>query len=146
MKLWPFKVTKGQRGDRPQIVVNVDGEEKRMAPEEISAKVLEKIKLFAETRTGRPVKNCVVTVPAYFNNSQRQATEHACQIAGLDCKRIVNEPTAAAIAYGLDRMQEQEKKILVFDLGGGTLDVSVLSIEGGVIEVMATRGDTHLGG
>ena len=104
------------------------------------------MKEFAENRCGRPVKNAVVTVPAYFNNMQKQATLDACKIAGLNCERIVNEPTAAAIAYGLDKMQSSMKRIVVFDLGGGTLDVSVLTIEEGVIEVMATRGDTHLGG
>ena len=88
----------------------------------------------------------MVTVPAYFNNSQKQATLDACRIAGLECERIINEPTAAAIAYGLDKMHAQQKRIVVFDLGGGTLDVSVLTIEQGIIEVMATRGDTHLGG
>ena len=104
------------------------------------------MKLFAETRTGKAVRNAVVTVPAYFNNSQKQATIDACQIAGLDCKRIINEPTAAALAYGLDKISQESKNILVYDLGGGTLDVSVLRIEDGVFEVLATRGDTHLGG
>ena len=104
------------------------------------------MKLFAEQRCGRTVKNAVVTVPAYFNNMQKQATLDACKIAGLKCERIINEPTAAAIAYGLDKMQAQAKRIAVFDMGGGTLDVSILMIEQGVIEVMATRGDTHLGG
>lgn len=104
------------------------------------------MKLFAEQRCGRAVKNAVVTVPAYFNNMQKQATLDACKIAGLKCERIINEPTAAAIAYGLDKMQAQAKRIAVFDMGGGTLDVSILCIEQGVIEVMATRGDTHLGG
>ena len=92
------------------------------------------------------MKNAVVTVPAYFNNMQKQATMDACKIAGLNCERIINEPTAAAIAYGLDKMQAERKRIVVFDMGGGTLDVSVLNIEDGIIEVMSTRGDTHLGG
>ena len=117
-----------------------------MHAEEISAKVLEKMKLFAEARIGKKVKNAVVTVPAYFNNSQKQATLDACKIAGLDCKRMVNEPTAAAIAYGLEKKTQEEKQILVFDLGGGTLDVSILRIEEEAIEVLSTRGDTHLGG
>ena len=144
-QIWPFKVINAEK-NRPQYVLNVNGQEQRFHPEEISAKVLEKMKLFAETHIGKPVKNAVVTVPAYFNNSQKQATLDACQIAGLDCKRIINEPTAAAIGYGLEKMQQSAKTVLVYDLGGGTLDVSILRIEESVIEVLATRGDTHLGG
>ena len=145
MKVWPFKVIDGGKL-RPKYVVKSDGNEKHLHVEEISAKVIEKMKQFAEARIGKKVKNAVVTVPAYFNNSQKQATLDACKIAGLDCKRIVNEPTAAAIAYGLEKRQQEEKKILVFDFGGGTLDVSILKIEEEVIEVLSTRGDTHLGG
>ena len=102
MKIWPFRVADGGK-KRPSYIVTSNGNEKHLHAEEISAKVLEKMKLFAETRIGKTVKNAVVTVPAYFNNSQKQATLDACKIAGLDCKRIVNEPTAAAIAYGLDK-------------------------------------------
>ena len=144
-KLWPFTV-ENSAGDRPQYVLNVDGVEKRFHPEEISAEVLASMRLFAEARTGKAVRNAVVTVPAYFDNSQKQATMDACRIAGLDCKRMINEPTAAALAYGFDKISQQTKNILVYDLGGGTLDVSVLRLEDGVFEVLATRGDTHLGG
>ncbi|CAL9094149.1 unnamed protein product [Musa acuminata var. zebrina] len=148
MKLWPFKVVAGP-GDKPMIVVQYKGEEKQFAPEEISSMVLTKMKEIAEAYLGTPVKNAVVTVPAYFNDSQRQATKDASVIAGLNVMRIINEPTAAAIAYGLDKKaggSSGEKNVLVFDLGGGTFDVSLLTIEEGIFEVKATAGDTHLGG
>jgi L1 cell adhesion molecule like protein len=146
MKHWPFKV-EGDKSDKPQIVVEYKGETKKFMPEEISSMVLLKMKETAEAYLGQKVKKAVVTVPAYFNDSQRQATKDAGSIAGLDVLRIINEPTAAAIAYGLDKIEEKvEKNILIFDLGGGTFDVSLLTIEGGVFEVKATAGDTHLGG
>ena len=104
------------------------------------------MKQLAIDRTGRTVKKAVVTVPAYFNNSQKQATLDACKIAGLECQRIINEPTAAAIAYGLQQMEADLKRVLVFDMGGGTLDISVLTIQEGVIQVLATKGDSYLGG
>jgi len=125
--------------------VDVKGEKKQFAPEEVSAMVLQKMKQIAEAFLGRPVKNAVVTVPAYFNDAQRQATKDAGVIAGLNVMRIINEPTAAAIAYGMDK-KSKEKNIMVYDLGGGTFDVSILTIDEGVFEVLATNGDTHLGG
>ncbi|KAG0578970.1 hypothetical protein M758_4G055000 [Ceratodon purpureus] len=147
MKLWPFKVIAGP-GNKPIIVVNYKGESKQFAAEEISSMVLIKMKEIAEAFLGRTVKNAVITVPAYFNDSQRQATKDAGAIAGLNVQRIINEPTAAAIAYGLDKKGQStgEKNILIFDLGGGTFDVSLLTIEEGIFEVKATAGDTHLGG
>ncbi|KAL5710909.1 hypothetical protein ACHQM5_021418 [Ranunculus cassubicifolius] len=147
MRHWPFKVTSGP-ADKPLIGVNYKGEEKQFAAEEISSMVLIKMREIAEAYLSKPVKNAVVTVPAYFNDSQRQATKDAGAIAGLNVLRIVNEPTAAAIAYGLDKMGNNvgEKNVLIFDLGGGTFDVSLLTIEEGVFEVKATAGDTHLGG
>jgi L1 cell adhesion molecule like protein len=145
MKHWPFRVIAGS-DNKPQIVVNFRGEEKRFNPEEISSMVLTKMKEIAEAYLGKPVRNAVVTVPAYFNDSQRQATKDAGVIAGLEVKRIINEPTAAAIAYGLDKKGTGEKNVLIFDLGGGTFDVSLLTMEDGVFEVKATAGNTHLGG
>ncbi|OIT06630.1 PREDICTED: heat shock 70 kDa protein [Nicotiana attenuata] len=147
MKHWPFKVVSGP-GDKPMIVVQYKGEEKQFAPEEISSMVLTKMKEVAEAFLGQTVKNAVVTVPAYFNDSQRQATKDAGAISGLNVMRIINEPTAAAIAYGLDKKASKsgEKNVLIFDLGGGTFDVSLLTIEEGIFEVKATAGDTHLGG
>merc|ERR550537_1371103 len=127
------------------IAVKVKGEDKQYSAEQVSAMVLGKMKDTAETYLGTKVTNAVVTVPAYFNDGQRQATKDAGTIAGLNVVRILNEPTAAAIAYGLDK-GEGEKKVLVFDLGGGTFDVSLLSIDNGFFEVEATSGDTHLGG
>jgi len=145
IKLWPFKVEPGQ-DDKPVIVVKSKGEMKKFHPEQISSMVLEKMKAVAEAYIGKPVNDAVVTVPAYFNDSQRQATKDAGAIAHLNVLRIVNEPTAAAIAYGLDKKGKGEKNILIFDLGGGTFDVSLLTIDEGVFEVKATAGDTHLGG
>eukprot|EP00253_Pinus_taeda_P012619 PITA_12619 len=145
-KLWPFKVISGV-GDKPSIVVTYKGEEKHFAAEEISSMVLTKMKEIAEAYLGTTVKNAVVTVPAYFNDSQRQATKDAGAISGLNVMRIINEPTAAAIAYGLDKASSSgEKNVLIFDLGGGTFDVSLLTIEDGIFEVKATADDTHLGG
>ncbi|KAL6722732.1 hypothetical protein Aduo_017829 [Ancylostoma duodenale] len=143
IKLWPFKVH--DKNNKPHVVLKVGKETKQFAPEEISAMVLTKMKEIAESYLGKEVKNAVVTVPAYFNDAQRQATKDAGTIAGLNVVRIINEPTAAAIAYGLDK-KEGERNILVFDLGGGTFDVSMLTIDNGVFEVLATNGDTHLGG
>jgi len=142
-KLWPFKVV--DKGGKPVIQVDYKGETKTFMPEEISSMVLIKMKDTAEAYLGEKVPNAVVTVPAYFNDSQRQATKDAGTIAGLNVLRIINEPTAAAIAYGLDK-QGGERNVLIFDLGGGTFDVSLLSIEDGIFEVKATAGDTHLGG
>jgi len=145
VKLWPFKVIAGPE-DKPQIVVNYQNEEKKFQAEQISSMVLIKMKEIAEAYLGKSCKNAVVTVPAYFNDQQRQATKDAGTIAGLNVQRIINEPTAAAIAYGLDRQQANERNILIFDLGGGTFDVSLLAIEEGIFEVKATNGHTHLGG
>ncbi|XP_074267704.1 heat shock cognate 70 kDa protein 2-like [Silene latifolia] len=147
MKQWPFKVVPGP-SDRPMIVANYKGEDKHFAAEEISSMLLIKMKEVAEAFLGSTVKNVVVSVPAYFSDSQRQATKDAGVIAGLNVMRIINEPTAAAIAYGLDKNKTStgEKNVLVFDLGGGTFDVSLLTIEEGIFEVKATAGDTHLGG
>ncbi|KHN14134.1 Heat shock 70 kDa protein [Glycine soja] len=146
MKLWPFKVVAGP--DKPMIVVNYKGEEKKFSAEEISSMVLVKMREVAEAFLGHAVKNAVITVPAYFNDSQRQATKDAGAISGLNVLRIINEPTAAAIAYGLDKKASRkgEQNVLIFDLGGGTFDVSILTIEEGIFEVKATAGDTHLGG
>jgi len=144
MKLWPFKVVSGA-AKKPMIEVEYKGETKQFASEEISAMVLIKMKQIAESYLGTEVKNAVITVPAYFNDSQRQATKDAGSISGLNVLRIINEPTAAAIAYGLDK-KDGERNILIFDLGGGTFDVSLLTIEDGIFEVKATAGDTHLGG
>ncbi|MFH4976873.1 hypothetical protein AB6A40_003582 [Gnathostoma spinigerum] len=143
MKVWPFKIV--EKGEKPHVEVKVGKDTKTFTPEEISAMVLGKMKVTAEDYLGYEVKDAVVTVPAYFNDAQRQATKDAGTIAGLNVVRIINEPTAAAIAYGLDK-KEGERNILVFDLGGGTFDVSMLTIDNGVFEVLATNGDTHLGG
>merc|ERR1719343_479761 len=146
MKHWPFKVTNVSA--KPKLQVEYKSEEKNFTPEEISAMVLTKMKETAEAYLGQEVQDAVVTVPAYFNDSQRQATKDAGVIAGLNIIRIINEPTAAAIAYGLDKKKtgDKEANVLIFDLGGGTFDVSILSIEGGIFEVKSTAGDTHLGG
>merc|ERR1712072_1051276 len=145
MKHWPFTVKKGPSG-KPMIEVQYKGESKEFGAEEISAMVLTKMKNVAEAYLGTDVNSAVITVPAYFNDAQRQATKDAGTIAGLNVLRIINEPTAAAIAYGLDKKGGAEKNILVFDLGGGTFDVSILTIDNGVFEVISTSGDTHLGG
>jgi L1 cell adhesion molecule like protein len=145
MKTWPFKVVK-KDGDKPYISVRYKGEEKEFSPEEISSMVLTKMKETGEAFTGKEVKDVVVTVPAYFSDSQRQATKDAGMIAGLNVLRIINEPTAAAIAYGLDNKDDNEKLVLIYDWGGGTHDCSLLSIDDGVFEVLATSGDSHLGG
>ncbi|KAK8882644.1 hypothetical protein M9Y10_045286 [Tritrichomonas musculus] len=142
LKRLPYKVV--NQDNRPYVQVEFKGETKLFSPEEISAMVLSKMKQIAEDYLGRPVKNAVITVPAYFNDAQRKATIDAGAIAGLNVVRILNEPTAASLAYGLN--QKGSKKILVFDLGGGTFDVSVLTVEDGLFEVLATNGDTHLGG
>ncbi|KAF2895470.1 hypothetical protein ILUMI_10707 [Ignelater luminosus] len=145
MKHWPFKVVND--GGKPKIQVQYKGENKKFSPEEISSMVLIKMKETAEAYLGSKIKDAVVTVPAYFNDSQRQATKDAGVIAGLNVLRIVNEPTAAALAYGLDKDLKGERNVLIFDLGGGTFDVSILTIdEGSLFEVRSTAGDTHLGG
>jgi len=143
IKFFPFKVV--EKNSKPNIKVETGSGQKMFTPEEISAMILGKMKETAEAYLGKPVTHAVVTVPAYFNDAQRQATKDAGVIAGLHVMRIINEPTAAAIAYGLDK-KEGEKNVLVFDLGGGTFDVSLLTIDNGVFEVVATNGDTHLGG
>ncbi|EAY10530.1 cytosolic heat shock protein 70, putative [Trichomonas vaginalis G3] len=145
MKHWPFKVVRGE-GDRPKIEVQFKGETKQFFPEEISAMVLGKMKETAENMLSEKITDAVVTVPAYFNDGQRQATKDAGVIAGLNVLRIINEPTAAAIAFGLNEKSDKERHVLIFDLGGGTFDVSLLDIDGGMFEVRATAGDTHLGG
>lgn len=145
IKHWPFKVVND--GGKPKIQVEYRGENKRFNPEEISSMVLIKMKETAEAYLGQTVRDAVITVPAYFNDSQRQATKDAGAIAGLNVLRIINEPTAAALAYGLDKNLKGERNVLIFDLGGGTFDVSILTIdEGSLFEVKATAGDTHLGG
>jgi L1 cell adhesion molecule like protein len=145
IKNWPFKVTNS--GSKPRIQAEYKGEQKQFAPEEISSMVLSKMKETAEAYLGQSIKDAVITVPAYFNDSQRQATKDAGHIAGLNVLRIINEPTAAALAYGLDKNLSGEKNVLIFDLGGGTFDVSILTIsEGSLFEVRSTAGDTHLGG
>merc|ERR1712223_1975838 len=145
MKHWPFKVI--ERSTKPMIEVEYKNETKTFTPEEISAMVLTKMKETAEAYLGHEIKDAVVTVPAYFNDSQRQATKDAGVICGLNVLRIINEPTAAAIAYGLDKKKgSAECNVLIFDLGGGTFDVSILTIEEGIFEVKSTAGDTHLGG
>jgi heat shock protein 1/8 len=145
IKDWSYKVVSG-KSDKATVEIEFKGEKKRFEPEEISSMVLTKMKETAETFLGKTVTDAVVTVPAYFNDSQRQATKDAASIAGLNCLRIINEPTAAAIAYGLDKDKSKEMNVLIFDLGGGTFDVSLLTIEDGIFEVKATAGDTHLGG
>ena len=136
----PYKVVAGPNGD-----VRVEVRDKQYSPPEISAMILQKLRTDAEAKLGEAVDSAVITVPAYFNDDQRQATKDAGKIAGLDVKRIINEPTAASLAYGLDK-ESTDQTILVFDLGGGTFDVSVLEIGDGVFEVKSTAGDNHLGG
>ncbi|KAI1700151.1 hsp70 protein [Ditylenchus destructor] len=145
MKHLPFKVVNAE-GGRPKMQIDFKGETKSFFPEEISSMVLTKMKETAEAFLGTTVKDAVITVPAYFNDSQRQATKDAGAIAGLNVLRIINEPTAAAIAYGLDKKGGGERNVLIFDMGGGTVDVSILTIEDGIFEVKSTAGDTHLGG
>ncbi len=140
-KMVPYNVVRGQAGDAR---VKLPQNNREYTPQEISAMILSKLKADAEAYLGEPVTQAVITVPAYFNDSQRQATKDAGKIAGLDVLRIINEPTASALAYGLDKRKNE--KILVFDLGGGTFDVSVLEVGEGVFEVKSTSGDTHLGG
>src|SRR5438105_7672974 len=137
--LMPYKIVRADNGDA---WVEVRG--KKIAPQQVSAEILRKMKKTAEDYLGEEVKEAVITVPAYFNDSQRQATKDAGRIAGLDVKRIINEPTAAALAFGLDK--KKNEKIAIFDLGGGTFDISILDVGDGVFEVLATNGDTHLGG
>uniref|UniRef100_A0A098LZI3 Heat shock 70 kDa-like protein n=1 Tax=Hypsiglena sp. JMG-2014 TaxID=1550645 RepID=A0A098LZI3_9SAUR len=146
MKHWPFRVV--SEAGKPKVQVEYKAEMKTFFPEEISSMVLTKMKEIAEAYLGRKVQSAVITVPAYFNDSQRQATKDAGTITGLNVLRIINEPTAAAIAYGLDKKGSRagEKNVLIFDLGGGTFDVSILTIEDGIFEVKSTAGDTHLGG
>ncbi|KAJ5765527.1 hypothetical protein N7520_005086 [Penicillium odoratum] len=144
MKHWPFKIV--EKATKPVIEIEFKGEAKQFTPEEVSSMILTKMRETAEAYLGGTVNNAVITVPAYFNDSQRQATKDAGLIAGLNVLRIINEPTAAAIAYGLDKKQEGERNVLIFDLGGGTFDVSLLTIEEGIFEVKSTAGDTHLGG
>ncbi|KAF5315971.1 hypothetical protein D9611_004634 [Ephemerocybe angulata] len=144
MKHFPFAVI--NKGGKPYVRVEYRGETKEFSPEEISSMILLKMKETAESYLGTTVNNAVVTVPAYFNDSQRQATKDAGTISGMNVLRIINEPTAAAIAYGLDKKVVGERNVLIFDLGGGTFDVSLLTIEEGIFEVKATAGDTHLGG
>ena len=139
MKMVPYSVVRASNGD-----ARVQAGGKEYSPPEISAMILQKLKQAAEEYLGQPVTSAVITVPAYFNDAQRQATKDAGQIAGLDVKRIVNEPTAAALAYGLDK--KKDETIAVYDFGGGTFDISILEVGEGVVEVKATNGDTHLGG
>ncbi|AES78194.1 putative Heat shock protein 70 family [Medicago truncatula] len=147
IKLWPFKVTAGAN-DKPTIVVNYKGKEKHFLAEEISSVILTQMREIAEAFLESPVKNAVITVPAYFNDSQRRATKDAGEIAGLNVMRIINEPTAAALAYGLQKRANcvDKRNIFIFDLGGGTFDVSILTVKNNDYEVKATAGDTHLGG
>jgi len=144
-QLWSFEVQKDDK-DKPKVHVNYKGEARSFYAEEISSMVLEKMKSIAETFLGSEVKDAVITVPAYFGDAQRQATKDAAVIAGLNVLRIINEPTAAAIAYGLDNAKDTEQNVLIFDLGGGTFDCTVLSIDDGIFEVKSTGGDAHLGG
>ena len=145
MKHWPFKVQSGY-GDKPMIVVEYKGQSKKFHPEEISSMILVKMIEIAKEYLGKPITDAVITVPAYFNESQRQATKDAGTISGINVLRIMNEPSAAAIAYGLNKKSDDDQNILIFDLGGGTLDVSHIIIEQGIFFVNATNGDSHLGG
>ena len=146
MKLWPFKVIKDTKSNKPLIQVNDKGEKKSFYPEEISAMLLSKMKQIAKDFLNHEVTNAVITVPTYFNDSQRKATINAARIAGLNVLRIINEPVAAAIAYRLYNQSDYEKYILVFDLGGGTCDASILYLDDDIIKVKSTAGDNHLGG
>jgi len=142
-KKMPYEVVRAKNGDAA-VKVTVGSEEKTFSPPEISAMIISKLKADAEAYLGEKITQAVITVPAYFNDSQRQATKDAGKIAGLEVLRIINEPTAASLAYGLDKKKDEH--IAVYDLGGGTFDISILSIGDGVFEVLATNGDTHLGG
>merc|ERR1711871_490339 len=144
MKHWPFEIK--NKDGKPVIQVEVEGKPKEFAAEEVSSMILAKMRKIAEGYLGTSVNNAVITCPAYFNDQQRASTKDAGQIASLKVLRVINEPTAAALAYGLDKKEQEESNILVFDLGGGTFDVTVLTIEKGVFEVASTNGDTHLGG
>ena len=146
MKLYPFKIIKDPKEDRPLIEVIYKGEKKAFLPQEISAMILSQLKNQSEEYLGTKIKNAVITVPAYFNEGQKTATRDAGRIAGLNVLRIINEPTAAAIAYGLQNKFNTSKNIFVFDLGGGTFDVSILKLEHNTFKVLATNGNTHLGG
>ena len=146
-KLVPYDIVPDSKNsDKPVVQVEIGGTKQNFAPEEISAMILQKMKTTAENYLGEDVKDAVITVPAYFNDAQRLATKNAGTIAGLNVRRIINEPTAAAVAYGLDKKTGGESNVLVFDLGGGTFDVTLLTIDNGLFEVLATDGDTHLGG
>jgi len=145
MKHWSFKVSPDV-DNKPKINARYMDEDKKFNAEEVSAMVLQYMKTTAENYLGHPVKKAVITVPAYFNDAQRQATKDAAIIAGLDCLRIINEPTAAALAYGLDKKIDGEQNIFIFDLGGGTYDNSILTLDNGIFEVKATGGNTNLGG
>ena len=145
IKFWPFKVDK-DNNDKPQIIVKINDNEKRYYPEEISAMILKQLKKEAEDFLDCEVKDAIITVPAYFNNSQRQSTIDAGRIAGLNVLQTINEPTAAAIAYGLENQSNIKKNVCVFDFGGGTFDVTVLTIENKEFKVLSTGGDSHLGG
>ena len=145
IKLWPFKVIKGDN-NKPKIEVEYKGKKESLYPEEISACILAKLKQNAKDYLGREVNDAIITCPAYFDDLQRKATQMAGKIAGLNVLRIINEPTAAAIAYGLQKENQGEKNVLIFDLGGGTFDVTILSIDNNLLEVRSTCGDTHLGG
>ena len=145
IKFWPFKVDK-DNNDKPQIIVKINDNEKRYYPEEISAMILKQLKKEAEDFLDCEVKDAIITVPAYFNNSQRQSTIDAGRIAGLNVLQTINEPTAAAIAYGLENQTNIKKNVCIFDFGGGTFDVTVLTIENKEFKVLSTGGDSHLGG
>jgi len=145
MKLWPFKIERNAQ-NKCDIVITRNGKKEKLKPEQVSAMILEKMKKIASDYLGDNVTDVVITVPAYFNDAQRRSTKDAGTIAGLNVLRVINEPTAAAIAYGLDKIDDEEKTVLIYDLGGGTFDVSLLSIDDGIFEVKATAGDTHLGG
>ena len=146
INIWPFEVSKDDRTDRPVIIVEYKGQNKKFYAEEISAMILQKMKQISEEYLGKKIEDAVITVPAYFNDTQRQATKDAGRIAGLNVLRIINEPTAAAIAYGLNKINKSDSNILIFDLGGGTFDISILTLCEDAFQVKATKGDTHLGG
>ena len=146
LKKWSFTIKENELNGLPQYIINVDNEEKRYYPEEISSMILKKLKSFSQDFLGREVKRAVITVPAYFNNSQREATKKAGEMAGFTSIQILNEPTAAAIAYGYQNKSDKERIVLVFDLGGGTFDVSIVKVYNNIYEVIAVNGDNHLGG